>query len=143
MDYPKILRRTEGIRGLLVYERSQVGIDVLLSDYFKGEKIGVRSALFEHEVIYQVTDTQRGLSFRILIDQEIDNACPEIVEVFFQHIVSYNANIVLALFFQEGRGNCSSFRSTDEHTFQGGICQERFQTVAKGWILHIQGKVHN
>lgn len=36
----------------------QIGVNVLLGDYFKGEEVQRRRGLFEHQMIHKVTYTE-------------------------------------------------------------------------------------
>ena len=73
---------------LLVNTTVQIRLQVLGGYYFQREKVRRGGASFEHQVIDQVADSKINLSFRILVDEEINIAFLQISHVLFQQIVA-------------------------------------------------------
>ena len=88
-------------------------------------------------MIDQMAHSQKGLAFRVLMNEKINNTSLQILQVVIQQVVADEAHMLFSMFFQEVGCKGGTFGSGNQYSFKiilfDKLCQLLLESVVF-WI---------
>lgn len=89
-----------------------------MGDNLQRKQFFARRFFLKDEVIPEVADTEEGLSFRVLVYQEVDSSVSEIPEVIREDVVTDQADVLFPVFFETSSDHRCAFGRADKDALQ-------------------------